>query len=132
MTKTQKCRRAIDDLSGYTTQSNADSGSDEERDQIADSSQDSEEGDKTEGQEQRLDKEKECADDDEAGEDELEDEGPERKRRYVRRGRREWIELGHFDRTAMLESEIEFNRCCDSGDCDRKDEQVQFIRVARD
>jgi hypothetical protein len=36
--KTHKCRRAMGDLSGYRTQQNADSGIDEERDQIAESS----------------------------------------------------------------------------------------------
>ncbi len=69
ISKTQNRRRAIVDETGIKTPSNADSGSDEERDQIADSSQESEEGDKTKGQEQRLDEEKEYADDDEAGED---------------------------------------------------------------
>ena len=38
ITKKQKCRRVIDDLSGYKTPPNAGSGIDEERDQIAESS----------------------------------------------------------------------------------------------
>ena len=36
-----------------------------------------------------------------------EGDGDRRKRRFTHRGRRSWTELAYFDRTAMLDSEVE-------------------------
>ncbi len=36
---------------------------------------------------------------------------------YVKRGRRDWIELGFYDRTVILDSEIDAAILAESGDC---------------
>ena len=107
ITKTQK-RRAIEDESGFKTPPNYATDNDDAASCPEDISEQSEkEGDKSEGGEESVEGEKE--DGDEGGSEDYgsEDASPERKRKYVKRGRREWSELGFFDNTSMLESEIE-------------------------
>ena len=93
-------------MSGYKTPPNPDTGSDDAGTDHDDSSEESEQGDQTYGQEGRFDGE--MGNSDEEGlVDDNEKDGPARKRRYVKRGRRDWSELGFYDRIKMLDSEID-------------------------
>ena len=97
----------MDKLDGYKTPQNPDTGSEDAGDEYDDNSEESELGDKSDEGSMEGDK---CDGEEEGTRDDddvAEEDGPARKRRYVQRGRREWTELGFFDRTAMLESEIE-------------------------
>ena len=95
----------MDNWSGYKTPPNPDPGSDDVGTYSDDSLEESEQGDQTHGQEGSCEGEK--GDSDEEGLEDDEEDGPARKRRYVKRGLLDWSELGFYDRTAMLDSEID-------------------------
>ena len=93
---------------GYSTPPNR-----EDSEHVADSdeSEPDEQGEKggeDEGGEDECEaSEEECDDDEDDEDDEIEGEAGGRKRRFYERGRREWTELAGYDRTAMLDTEID-------------------------
>ncbi len=90
ITKTQKrIRRAMDNQSGFQTPPKADSGSDDARYKYATSSQKSQEGDKTQGEEGIVEEKRMVVmrTDQNSGNDDEDDKRPVRKRRYGKRGR---------------------------------------------